>query len=103
MANSTYKELINTEGVAASAANLKRVNENIKRSFDQLTGKARSLESDWNSKAGSIACSKMYELFKISGTRYSVIQNYVNILEQQVDPGYENTEQVNSSLADQFK
>lgn len=103
MAKAKYKQLVNTEGISTAATKLRNVNENISGKFDTLTKKAKSLESDWNSAAGSLACSKMYELFKLDETRYSVIQNYINMLEQQIDPNYESAEETNTTLADQFK
>lgn len=103
MAKVKYKQLVNTEGISTAATKLRTVNDNISGKFDTLTKKARVLESDWNSSAGSLACSKMYELFKLNETRYSVIQNYINMLEQQVDPNYESAEEANKTLADQFK
>ncbi len=103
MAKANYKQLVNTEGISTAAVKLRSTNDNINSKFDTLTKKASSLESDWNSSAGSLACSKMYELFKLSEVRYSVIQNYVNMLEQQIDPNYNSTEEANTTLADQFK
>lgn len=103
MANAKYKQLVNTEGISTAATKLRNVNENISGKFDTLTKKAKSIESNWSSPAGSLACSKMYELFKNSEIRYSVIQNYINMLEQQVDPSYESAEEANKTLADQFK
>ena len=64
---------------------------------------SKRLEADWNSSAGDTARTIMYEIFKNSEVRYSVIQNYVNMLNQQVIPGYESAEEPNTSLADQFK
>ena len=103
MAKAKYNQLVNTEGISTAAVRLRNANDNISSKFDTLTKKAKALESDWNSSAGSLACSKMYELFKLSETRYSVIQNYINMLEQQVNPGYESAEKANKTLADQFK
>lgn len=103
MLKAKYKQLVNTEGIAAAAVKLRNINNNISSQFDTLTKKAKSLETDWNSPAGSLACSKMYELFKNSEIRYSVIQNYINLLEQQVKPSYESAEETNTTLADQFK
>lgn len=103
MINPKYKQFVNTEGIATAATKLRNTNENISSEFNTLAKKAKSLESDWNSAAGNIACSKMYELFKNSETRYSVIQNYINMLEQQINPSYEGGEDANKTLADQFK
>ncbi len=98
-----HKQLVNTEGISTAATKLRNVNDNISDEFDTLTKKAKLLESDWKSAAGSLACSKMYELFKYSEVRYAVIQNYINTLEQQVNPNYESAEDSNTKLADKFK
>lgn len=103
MHKAKYKQLVDTEGIYAAAVKLRNTNDDINGQFDVLIQKAKSLETDWNSAAGSLACSKMYELFKNSEIRYSVIQNYINMLEQQVNPGYESAEEANTTLADQFK
>ena len=103
MAKVQYNQLVNTEGISTAAVKLRTVNNNISSKFNTLTKKARSLENDWSSSAGSLACSKMYELFKLSETRYSVIQNYINLLEQQVNSNYGSAEKANTTLADQFK
>ena len=96
-------EIVNTEGISSAATKLRTVNNNINNKFDALKKKATQLESSWNSSAGNTACTTMYKLFQISETRSAVIQNYINILEQQVTPGYDATENVNTSLADLFK
>lgn len=97
------KEKINTDGIASAAAKLRSANGRIGNSLGTLKNKAKELEYSWNSAAGSKACSVVYQLFKIGETRSYVIQNYINTLEQQVNPGYSAAEEVNTSLADQFK
>ena len=103
MRKAKYNQLVDTQGISTAAVKLRNINDNISSHFDTLAKKAKFLETDWNSAAGSLACSKMYELFKNSEIRYSVIQNYINMLEQQVNPGYESAEEANTTLADQFK
>lgn len=97
------KETVNTEGISSTAEKLKSVNNNINGSFDTLKKTATRLDRGWNSMAGNAACAIMYQLFKTGETRSYVIQNYINILEQQVNPGYTETENINKLLADQFK
>ncbi len=98
-----YNQHVNTEGVSSAAVKLRNINDKISQKFDELVRNAKTLEQDWSSPAGNIACSMMYELFKNSEVRYSVIQNYINLLEQQVNPGYESAEKANGTLADQFR
>lgn len=94
---------VNTEGIADAISRLRTANDNINNSFDSLKKKSSQLERSWNSAAGSVAVTIMYELFKGGETRSSVIQNYINLLEQQVNPGYFEAEKTNKTLADMFK
>lgn len=98
------RQSIDTERVAAVAAVLQSVNENINDSCDKM-GKTcdRQLSENWKSEAGSAAITLLYELLKGNESRSTVIQNYISFLGQQVDPGYVEAERVNTSLADQFK
>lgn len=97
------KQGIDTQQVISAAASLRNANNNINRSFAILKSIAENIEYDWNGAAGEKARTTMYNLFKGNEARYAVIQNYINLLEQQVDPNYINVEKVNSSLADKFK
>jgi len=97
------KQIINTDRLILSATKLRAVNNSINSAFDTLQTKAKQIDNNWRGAAGDAAKSTMYQLFKYSEARSTVIQNYVNMLEQQVSPGYNNTETVNTKLADQFK
>jgi len=97
------KQSINTERVATSANKLRAVNNNINNELHILQNKAGQLDRNWKSAASSVALTAMYRIFKQSEERTKVIQNYINMLEQQVNPGYINTESVNTHLADNFK
>lgn len=103
MTNEKKEQLINTQEIITAATELRNANDNISSKFRIVTEKADLLKNDWNSSAGDVAFSKMYQLFNYSETRYSVIQNYINVLEQQVNPNYQNAEETNKTLADQFK
>ena len=95
--------LVNSELIGAAVSGLRGQNQSINNDFEGFKKKAGALESKWNSAAGSRACTQMYQLFKVNETRSSVLQNYINILEQQVSPGYISAENANTTLADQFK
>jgi len=97
------KQTINTDRVAASASKLRTVNNNINNEFRTLQNKANQLGGSWKGAAGTLAQTTMQQLFKHSAERSAVLQNYISILEQQVNPGYANAENVNTSLADKFK
>lgn len=94
---------VDTDGIVSAASNLKTLNNEMQSDFERLENSAKKIESCWKSPAGNIAVTKMYELFKFGESRYSVLQNYANFLEQQVDPNYNSAEETNKSLADQFK
>lgn len=97
------KLIVNADGITATAAKLRNVNNNINNSFNSLTKSAGRLENNWKSEAGSKASTLMYQLFKGNETRSAVIQNYINMLEQQVTLGYIAAEEANTTIADMFK
>ena len=97
------RQVVNTVRIAASASRLRTANSNINNAFTTLRNKARQLDNSWKSAAGDTARQTMHSLFQNSDVRSQVIMNYVNILQQQVDPGYVNAENTNVKLADKFK
>lgn len=97
------KQVVNTDRISSSANKLRTVNNNINNEFKTLEKKAKQLDNNWKSAAGDAARTKMYQLFKNNEARSSVLQNYINMLEQQVNPGYTNSETANTKLADKFK
>lgn len=103
MGEADYEIVVDSESIAAAAADLNRINSEIQSEFERLEKRSKILSSDWNSPAGNNAVTKMYELFKNSEARFAVLQNYANFLEQQVNPNYNSAEDTNTSLADQFK
>lgn len=96
-------QYIDTETVTQFADGLNSVNQNINDDFERFKAKAETLEDSWHSSAGARACKKMYEIFSLSKSRSAVIQNYVNLFRQQVNPNYISAENTNTSLADEFK
>ena len=97
------KQSIDTDRVASAANRLRSTNTAINNEFRTMQNAAKRLESDWNSRAGSAAHSTLYQLCGNNEVRSAVLENYINMLEQQVNPGYVNAENVNTRLADQFK
>jgi uncharacterized protein YukE len=97
------KQVVNTERIAASASKLRTVNGNINNEFRTLQNKAKQLDSNWKSRAGETAQTTMYQLFQNGSVRSSVLQNYINMIEQQINPGYIDAETTNTTLADKFK
>lgn len=97
------KQIINTDGIKKSANQLRMVNTKINTAFDDFKNKAKQLNNNWNSRAGEKAKTTMYQLFNYNEARSAVLQNYINMLEQQVNPGYKEAENVNVQLSDLFK
>jgi len=97
------KQVVNTDRLTSAANKLRTVNNNINGELRTLQNKANQLDSNWKSAAGDAARTTMYQLFKNNEERSAVLQNYINMLQQQVNPGYINTETVNTKLADKFK
>ncbi|MCL2082887.1 MAG: hypothetical protein FWH04_06605 [Oscillospiraceae bacterium] len=96
------KQIVDTVRINSSINKLRAVNGNINSAFDTLKGKANKL-SGWKGGAGTKAQTALHQLFESNEARSTVLQNYINLLEQQVSPGYKDTETVNIKLADQFK
>ena len=97
------KQVVNTDRIASSANRLRTVNGNINTAFATLRNKVNLLDSNWKGAAGAAAQTTKFQIFKDSGERSKVLQNYINLLAQQVDPGYNKAENVNKQLADKFK
>lgn len=97
------KQVVNTDRIMYAASQLRTADNNINNEFRNLQIKGKQLESNWKSAAGSVAQTTMYQLFRNSEVRSSVLQNYINMLEQQVSPGYIGAETANKKLADSFK
>ena len=97
------KQVVDTQRISASAAAIRQADENIERALDTLEIKGGRPETSWCSRAGEAAQTAMYQLIQNNAARSAVLQNYVRMLEQQVSPGYAETETVNTKLADQFK
>ncbi len=97
------KQSIDTGKVTSTAQMLRTVNRNLDGAFSSMQRTAKGIERDWRSRAGTMAQTALYELFRNNSARSAVLQNYINLLEQAVVPGYNNAENVNTRLADQFK
>lgn len=95
---------VDTGGVAAAAENIANYNNRIKDDFSSVESTLRALNNVWDSTAAEHALDSFNEIKStFLEPRYTVVDNYVKFLQQQVDPGYTNVEKVNTSLADLFK
>lgn len=97
------RQSIDTERVQSTASRLRTVNNNISRAFAAVKKKGDRLESNWRSPAGAAAATLMHQILQGGAAREAVLENYIAMLEQQVNPGYASAETVNTKLADQFK
>lgn len=95
---------INTEAVVTAAGKIKDYNSQLRDEFSDVQNAINRLNNNWDGPASSNAIGKFNELRNdFFEARYNVMDNYVNYLLQQVGEGYVQTEDVNKSLADQFK
>ena len=97
------KQVVDTDRIMYAASRLRTADSNINNEFRNLQSKAKQLETNWKGAAATAAQTTMYQLFRDNEVRSSVLQNYINMLEQQVNPGYSGTETANKKLADSFK
>lgn len=97
------KQGINTEAVAAAADRLRQASNNIASEFCTLQNRVGRLEDGWRGAAGTVAQTTIHQLLSHNEVREQVLQNYLDLLEKQINPGYQNAEMVNTSLADKFR
>ena len=95
--------LVNTESIASSADTLRSINSNINSECNKMKNNVERIDSNWRSPAGDAAQVAIHHILKQNDERSTVIQNYINILEQLINPGYSDTETANATLADKFK
>lgn len=95
---------INTEAAVTAATNIKNYNNQIRDGLTEVQTAITRLDNAWDGSAATAAIAKFNEIkSKFATNRYNVLDNYANFLLQQVGEGYTQTENVNVSLADQFK
>ena len=95
---------INTDAVIATAENIKQLNAEMRDGFSAVQKAVTQLNNSWDGSASENTISKFNEIKeKFCDARYNVLDNYANLLLHQVGEGYNQTESVNISLADQFK
>ncbi|MCM3694301.1 WXG100 family type VII secretion target [Neobacillus niacini] len=95
---------VDTRRVAAAAQNIANYNNRIRDDFSPVEAAMRTLNSAWDSTAAQQAMDSFYKIkSNFHEPRYTVMDNFVKFLQQQVDPGYTQTETVNTFLADLFK
>lgn len=95
---------VDTGRVKTAATTIANYNNRIRDDFSSVESAMRALNSAWDSTAAEQAMDSFYNIKNtFHEPRYMVMDNYVKFLQQQVDPGYTQTETVNKFLADLFK
>lgn len=95
---------VNTDAVISCASKIRGYNNDIRNRFSDLQSKMSALDTCWDGSAATNAMQKFNSIkSSFCDARYAVVDDYVNFLMQQIGEGYVQTEEVNTSLADQFK
>lgn len=95
---------IDSEQVLGIASQIQSDNEQLKQLLSDSKASVDALSSYWTGKAADDTRTS-YESFanKFFQTYYDVLDQYVKFLRNNVATQYEQTEQVNTQLADAFK
>lgn len=95
---------IDSEQVLAIASSIESDNQQLQQLLNDSKATVDSLSSYWTGKAADETRSS-YESFanKFFQTYHDVLNQYVKFLRNNVAMQYEQTEQVNTQLADAFK
>ena len=95
---------IDSEQVLGIASQIENDNQQLQQLLNDSKATVDSLSSYWTGKAADETRSS-YESFasKFFQTYYDVLNQYVTFLRNNVAAQYEQTEQVNTQLADAFK
>lgn len=95
---------ISTDLVATAANKISSLNNEMRNGFPEVQSAINKLNGAWDGAAATAAMNKFNAIKNAyCDARYDVVNNYVTFLRQQIDAGYTQTENVNTSLADQFK
>ena len=95
---------VDTERLMNIAKKIDCINKDILQEYQSVEKAISSLNSKWESKVTTDAISAFYDISNnCKEFRYNVVNDYVNFLQQQVIEGYNQTETVNTTLADRFK
>lgn len=95
---------LDTEQVLSIASQMENDNKQLQQLLNDSKASVDSLSSYWAGKASDETRSS-YESFanKFFQTYYDILDQYVKFLRNNVSAQYEQTEQVNTHLADAFK
>ena len=95
---------VDTAHVVSTANNISNLNNKIRDEFSSVESAIKALENVWSGEASAKGISSFYELKSaFNEPRYTVADNVVRFLKEQVNAGYTQTENENKSLAHLFK
>ena len=93
---------VNTESISAMANAISSTNTTLNSEFYNVQTAGNTMGANWNSDAGSLAISKMYQLFRGNEERSAVMENHANFLRNLVVTNYNASETENTKLSDLF-
>ena len=94
---------VDTEAIAATAAAIVTTNDNINTALNDLRSAGADLQLYWAGKARNTAVDLFIKILECNEARSVELQNFANVLQMVVNPGFVQSEQVNTSLADMFE
>lgn len=95
---------INTPAVIATADQIDTLNKRIRDDLSDIDSAIRTLQHSWEGNA-SASCVNKYDYIKgsFSDVRFSVVNDLVAFMLNQVAEGYETVEKAVASAASAFK
>jgi len=98
----------NTDEIQKTAQTISNYNNTIQNRYDMVINSVKKVTNNWSGKASDTAQSRYRIIHRCyyegtENTRYEVINNYVKALNEAVANGYNQTEKLNTKLADAFK
>lgn len=97
------KIVVNTDEIKNIALKLQKKNNNINYNYKKIEKKINNMHVYYTSPSSNVLCHKGKELGKLNEERSKVLQNYIEVLNQNVAIGYESTENENQKYAKLFK
>ena len=91
---------VNTDAIASAAGRISRADTAINDAFFRTVKEASAMSGFWNSRAGDAAQDLLDRLIQGNDARSAVLKSYEVMLNQVVNPGYVESEKVNTKLAD---
>ena len=95
---------INTAVVQSTATQIAAVNRSISNDFSIVTSAISNLNKTWSGDAADLAANRFRSIRNAYyDNRYTVIDDMVRYMNNQVSTGYEEAEKAVSSVASAFK